>query len=63
MQVDFDNLCFWNTLHKTHQGILVWHRNNRLLTRNKKHMYKERKETTHEEIGERTVITTLNVYI
>ena len=26
-------------------------------------MYKERKETTHGEIGERTVITTSNVYI
>ena len=26
-------------------------------------MYKERKETTHVEIGERTVIITSNVYI
>ena len=26
-------------------------------------MYKERKETTHGEIGERTVIITSNVYI
>ena len=26
-------------------------------------MHKERKETTHVEIGERTVITTSNVYI
>ena len=26
-------------------------------------MHKERKETTHVRIGERTVITTLNVYI
>ena len=47
-QVDFDNLYFWNTLNKTHQGIFVWNRNNRLHTNNKKHVYKERKETTHE---------------
>ena len=26
-------------------------------------MHKERKETTHVRIGERTVITTLNIYI
>ena len=26
-------------------------------------MYKDRKETIHREIGERTVITTSNVYI
>ena len=26
-QVDSDNLYFWNTLNKTHQGILVWNRN------------------------------------
>ena len=62
-QVDFDNLYFWNTLNKTHHDILVWNRNIRLHTRNKKHVYKERKETTHVEIGERTVITTSNVYI
>ena len=24
---DFDNLYFWNTLNKTHYGILVWNRN------------------------------------
>ena len=41
----------------------MWNRNNRLHTINKKHVYKYRKETTHEEIGERTVITTSNVYI
>ena len=23
-QVEFDNLYLWNTLNKTHQGILVW---------------------------------------
>ena len=59
----FDNLYFWNTLNKTHQGIFVWNKNNRLHTINKKHVYKERKETTHGDIGERTVITTSNVYI
>ena len=32
-------------------------------TRNKKHVYKERKEITYVKIGERTVITTSNVYI
>ena len=42
-QVHFDNLYFWNTLNKTHHGILVWNRNNRLHTLNKKHVYKERK--------------------
>ena len=46
-QVDFDNLYFWNTLNKTHQGIFVWNRNNKFHTRNKKHVHKERKETTH----------------
>ena len=49
---DFDNMYFWNTLNKTHQGILVWNRNNRLYTRYKNHVYKERKETTHVKIGE-----------
>ena len=62
-QVDFDNLYFWNTLNKTHQGILVWNRNNRLHTLYKKHVHKERKEITHGKIGERTIITTSNVYI
>ena len=46
-QVDFDNLYFWNTLNKIHQGIFVWNRNNRLHTSNKKHVHKEGKETTH----------------
>ena len=54
-QVDFDNLYFWNTLNKTHQGILVWNRNIRLHTSNKKHVYKERKETTHVEVGEEDI--------
>ena len=62
-QVDFDNLYFWNTLNKTHKGILVWNRNIKLHTRYKKHVHKEKKETTHVKIGERTVITTSNVYI
>ena len=52
-QVDFDSLYFWNTLNKTYQGIFVWNRNNRLHTNNKKHVYKERKETTHEKVDER----------
>ena len=52
-QVDFDNLYFWNTLNKTYQGIFVWNRNNRLHTNNKKYVYKKRKKTTHERVGER----------
>ena len=52
-QDDFDNLYFWNTLNKTHKGIFVWNRNNRLHISNKKHVYKGRKETTHERVGER----------
>ena len=59
-QEDFDNLYFWNILNKTRQGLLVWNRNNRLHTLNKKHVYKERKETTHGEIGE---ITYIKIYI
>ena len=58
-QEDFDNLYFWKTLNKTHQGILVWSRNKRLYTINKKHVHKW-KEITHVEINERTVITTLS---
>ena len=54
-QVDFDNLCFWNTLNKTHQGILLWNRNNRLHTSNKKHVFKDRKETTHLKVGEENI--------
>ena len=30
---------------------------------NKKHLYKERKETTHEEIGENVITTSSNIYI
>ena len=41
----------------------MWNRNIRLHTIYKKHVHKERKETTHVKIGERTVITTSNVYI
>ena len=51
----FDSLYFWNTLNKTHQGISVWNRNNRLHTSNKNYVYKERKETTHVRIGERNI--------
>ena len=39
---DFDNLYFWNTLNKTHQGILVWNRNKKLHTI-KKYVYKKEK--------------------
>ena len=56
---DFDNLYLWNTLNKTHQGILVWNRNNRLHTLNKKHLYKDRKETIH---GKDRWITYINIY-
>ena len=58
-QVDFDSLYFWNTLNKTHQNIFVWNRNKRLHTLYKKHVYKERKETTHGEIGERIYINNI----
>ena len=51
-QVDFDNLYFWNTLNKTHHGILMWNINNRLHTIYKNHVYKERKKTTHVRVGE-----------
>ena len=56
-------MYFWNTLNKTHQGILVWNRNIRMHIRYKKHMHKERRETTRVKMGERIVITTSNVYI
>ena len=46
LQVDFDNLYFWNTLNKTHQDIFMWNRNHRLHARNKKHVHKERKNNT-----------------
>ena len=54
-QEDFDNLYFWNTLNKTHQGIFVWNKNNRLHTSIKKHVHKERKEKTHVREGERNI--------
>ena len=54
-QVDLDNLYFWNTLNKTHQGMFVWNRNNRLHTSYKNPVYKERKETTYVRIGERNI--------
>ena len=60
---DFDNLYFWNTLNKTHQGIFLWNRNERLHTINKKHVYKEKKETTHGEMGENVITTSSNIYI
>ena len=42
--------CISETLlNKTHQGIFVWNRNNRLHTSNKKHVFKNRKETTQVE--------------
>ena len=34
-------------------SLFVWNRNNRLHTNNKKHVYKEKKETTYERVGER----------
>ena len=52
-QVDFDNLYFWNTLNKTHQCIFVWNRIIDCIQIKKKHVYKERKETTHERVGKR----------
>ena len=52
---DLDNLYFWNTLNKTHQGILVWDRNNRLHTIYKKHVYKDRKKRTHVRVGEKNI--------
>ena len=55
---DFDNLYFWNTLNKTHHGILVWNKNKKLHTIYKKHVHKQRRETTLVKIGERTVLTT-----
>ena len=61
-QVDFDNLYFWNTLNKTHQGIFVWNRNNRLHTSNKKHVHKERKGTTHVRVGERNIVEYNKIY-
>ena len=54
-QVEFNSLYFWNILNKTHQGISVWNRHNRLHTSNKKHVHKERKETTHVRVGEENI--------
>ena len=53
---------FLKHLNKTHHDILVWNRNKRLYTSNKKHMHKERKETTYEEIGESVIITSIYIY-
>ena len=61
---NFKSLYFLNTLNKTHHSILMWNRNKRLYIINKKHVHKEKKESTHVEISERTVITTLSyIYI
>ena len=57
--IDFDNLSFWNTLNKTHQVILVWNRNKKIVYM-KKYVYEERKKTTHGEIGE--MITTSYIW-
>ena len=54
-QVNFDNLYFWNILNKTHQDIFVWNRNNRLHTSNKKHVHKDKKETTHVKVSEEDI--------
>ena len=60
---DFDNLYFWSTLNKTHHGILVWNKNKRLHTINKKHVHKKRKKTTHEAIGERMILQPHQIYV
>ena len=59
-QEDFDNLYFWNTLNKTHRGILVWNGNKRLHTLYKKYVHKEKKEMTHVKIGESHISTNIN---
>ena len=59
-QVDFDNLYFWNTLNKTHQGIFVWNRNNRLHTSIRNMCIKSEKKTTHEGVGERKTYININ---
>ena len=41
----------------------MWNINNRLHTINKKYVYKNRKETTHKEIGERMIATSSKIYI
>ena len=60
---DFNNLYFWNTLNITHHSILVWNISKRLHTIYKKHVHKERKGTTHEEIGETIRTTSIYIYI
>ena len=45
-QEDFDNLYFWNTLNKTHHGILVWNKNNRLHTIYKNHVHRKKRNNT-----------------
>ena len=62
-QVDFDNLYFWNTLNKTHQGILVWNRSIRLHTLYKKQVHKERKETTCKDRWKKVITTSIYIYI
>ena len=57
-QEDFNNLHFWNTLNETHHDIIVWNIYKRLHTIYKRRVHKERKETTHVKVGERTIITT-----
>ena len=55
-QIDFNNLYFWNTLNKTHQGILVWDKNNRLHTIYKKYVHKDRKKKTkHVKVAEEDI--------
>ena len=56
-------LVFLNTLNKTHQGIFVWNKNNRLHTRYKKHVYKDKKETTHVKLGEEDIHHHICIYI
>ena len=52
--VKFYNLSFWNTLNKTYQGIMCEIEIRIAYT--KKHVYKDRKETTRKEIAEETYI-------
>lgn len=55
--------CISETLEtKTNQGIFVWNRNKRLHII-KKHVYKERKETTHVEVGEEDIHHIIYIYI
>ena len=51
---NFYNLSFWNILNKTHQGIMC--EIEIKIAYIKKHVYEERKETTHGEIGDETYI-------